>query len=77
MTNKEFEMAQDYDSREQEGCTADSLSVCEMMDAAAAQAAKSFPTAGTAQDVAKWLKKHYMEAGSARLSKIILYKYGL
>lgn len=46
-------------------------------DEAAAKAAKEFPTAGTAQDVAAWWNTWFPTAGHKRLAYIMLSAFGL
>jgi hypothetical protein len=46
------------------------------MEAAAAEAAKELPTTGTAQQLADWIAKWYMQAGYKRLCRLILQAFG-
>lgn len=47
------------------------------MQDAADNAAKEFPTTGTAQEVAEWWNKWFMAAGHKRLAYILMAAYGL
>ena len=51
--------------------------VVAQMDADAVIAAEDLKTCKTAEDVAKWMKKHYMKAGYKRLSRELMKFYKL
>lgn len=47
------------------------------MNVFAAEAAKSYPKNGSAEDVARWFQKWYMQAGYKRLAKVMLAAHGI